>query len=64
MFKAINDDEKRSFYCFDQADDLELYGDLSKDSSHLEFFLVPCNYLFTEGDYVGDSVAEECIWDL
>ena len=25
---------------------------------------MPCNYLFTEWGYTGDSVHEECIWDL
>ena len=64
MYNTIQNDENRGFFCIDWTNDLEIYGDLSKDSSHLEFFLLPCNYLFTEWGYEGDSVHADCIWDL
>ena len=30
----------------------------------IEFYLLPCNYLHTYYNYTGDSVSDECIWDL
>ena len=61
---AIKEDENRSFYCIDWTDDLEIYGDLAQDSSFIEIFLLPCNYLFTEWGYTGDSIYEKCKWNL
>ena len=64
LLNSINESDERSFYCFDWTDELEIYGDFPSDSSHIEISLMPCNYIFTENGYTGDSVSEECIWDL
>ena len=64
LLQSITEDPNRSFYCIDWNDDLEIYGDLAQDSSFIEIFLVPCNYLFTEWGYTGDSVHDKCEWDL
>ena len=58
MFNQINESDARSFYCLDYTDELEIYGYWSKDYSFLEFILFPCNYIFTEWGYKGDSVNE------
>ena len=64
LLQSITEDPNRSFYCIDWTDDLEIYGDLAQDSSFIEIFLTPCNYLFTEWGYTGDKVNDKCEWDL
>ena len=64
MLKDINESDERGFFCIDE-DELEIYGNFSTDSnSHIELIMLPCNVLFWEWGYVGDTVADECIWDL
>ena len=64
MLKDINESDERGFFCIDE-DELEIYGNFSTDSnSHIEFLMLPCNTLFREWGYEGDTVADECIWDL
>ena len=65
LLNDINEDANRSFYCLDPTDQLEIYGEHKVDHSYLEFFLLPCNVLFTERGYIGDTISEECTdWDL
>ena len=60
----INEDANRGFFCIDEPNDLEVYGDFTSDrNSHVEILLLPCNTLFTEWGYEGDTVSDECIWD-
>ena len=56
---------RRHHFTRKHEDELEIYGNFSTDSnSHIEFLMLPCNTLFREWGYEGDTVADECIWDL
>ena len=61
LLNSISKDADRGLYCIDWTDDLEIDGNF--DMSYIEILYAPCNYLFTENGYEGDSVSEECIWN-
>ena len=64
LLKDINENDERGFFCIDE-DEMEIFGNFSTDNnSHIEFLMLPCNVLFREWGYVGDTVADECVWDL
>ena len=64
LLHEINTGADRGFFCIDEPDDLEVYGNFSTDNnSYVEIQLLPCNMLFTEWGYEGDTVSDECIWD-
>ena len=60
LLTEMNEDANRNFFCLDWTDDLNLNGEFGSEHSFLEFFLLPCNTLFTERGYTGDTVSDEC----
>ena len=65
LLKDIITDADRGLFCIDEPSDLEIYGDHTSDrNSFVELLVLPCNSLFTEWGYEGDTVSDECIWDL
>ena len=63
---GIRADPARGMFCLDWDNkDLLLYGSDSKDEYQaLEILMTPCNYLHQEYDFDGNSIYDDCRWDL